>query len=452
MKHIFDHKHIGIWGFGIVGASALAWLTHHVEQITVLNKGIKPTSFPQDQHITYLEQINEQTVHTFLDTCDVIIASPGINLAKYKAWHHKFVCEADLLQMYFHKPIIALTGSLGKTSTTTLLAQTLQLHTPGTRAAGNIGTGMLNLLEDTSVQQAVLELSSFQLEHAHIFAPDLAIWTNFYENHLDFHANMQEYFMAKAHIFMHQTDSQKALLPVEIFDLLHQHHMLAPRMAFFSLQKPEPDIVEKVAQYTLYTIARNNVVKIQFGLTTDLVELPTQLPTFAANVALVSAALDLLGIDQHYILDALASSDMPAHRLENIATLRDCKIYNDSKATVWQATWQAILSFGTQPIHVFIGGLSKGVDRTPLFKNIMQHPDCTVHLFGQERFVLAAICEQLAIAHTVFETIDESFINCINSIEKPSVILFSPAGSSFDQFENFEARGRHFTQLVQDLS
>ena len=452
MKHIFDHQHIGIWGFGIVGSSALSWLIHHVEKITVLNKGLKPTSFPQDKHIFYLEQTNEQSIHDFLNQCDVIIASPGINLAKYTPWHDKFICEADIIQMYFHKPVIALTGSLGKTSTTTLLAQTLQLHTPHTVAAGNIGTGMLNLLEDTTVEQAVLELSSFQLEHTKIFAPKLAIWTNFYENHLDFHANMHEYFMAKAHIFLHQKEFQQALLPIEIFDMLMHAGLLKPNMAFFALQKPDTELLEKLDHHPIYALTHQRVIKIQNGLTTELIELPAQLPTFAANVALVSAALDLLHLDQQYILDALASSAMPAHRLEHIATIRDCKIYNDSKATVWQATWQAILSFGTQPIQVFIGGLSKGVDRTPLFKNIMQHPDCTVHLFGQERFKLAEICKQLSITHTVFETIDESFINCINNVSKPSIILFSPSGSSYDQFTNFQARGDHFTQLVQDLN
>src|SRR5690606_28349772 len=145
-------------------------------------------------------------LNTFLENNSYIIPSPGINVYPYASFAHKWLAELDLFNSEYKKPIIAITGTVGKTSVTHLLDQLLQKYTQRVLTGGNIGIGMLDLLshpENTDV--SLLEVSSFQLELCKSFAPDLAIWTTFSENHLDRHETIDKYFDAKYRILINQS-------------------------------------------------------------------------------------------------------------------------------------------------------------------------------------------------------------------------------------------------------
>src|SRR5581483_883729 len=159
----------------------------------------------QDAQCTYVPQ---ELYKNFLEDNDYIIVSPGIDTRPYKDYHHKFISELDIFFHHCKIPIIAITGTVGKTSVTTLLSKMLQQHRP-IITGGNIGIGMLELLNNKSHNEnVVLEISSFQLEHTRYFAPDVAILTNFYPNHLDRHATVENYFDAKCKLFMRQKKHQ----------------------------------------------------------------------------------------------------------------------------------------------------------------------------------------------------------------------------------------------------
>ncbi len=172
---------IGIWGFGRVGKAAASFFHKEGARVIVYDDN-KSTSIDT----TYL---TAPSVQALFNIADYVLPSPGIDIKAYYALYQgRWLCEVDIMKAYCTKPIIAITGSVGKTTTTHLLTHLLQKHGINAVAAGNIGTPMLDMIyQQDSFDLLVLELSSFQLEYAQSFAPDLALWTNLYPNHLDRH-------------------------------------------------------------------------------------------------------------------------------------------------------------------------------------------------------------------------------------------------------------------------
>jgi UDP-N-acetylmuramoylalanine--D-glutamate ligase len=162
----------------------------------------------------------EEHKELFFSSCDYILVSTGIDIrAYYATYKEKWLNELDLFADDWKKPIIAITGTVGKTSTVSFLSALLQQHQYAIATGGNIGIATFDMLStQKEMDYAVLEVSSFQLEHCASFAPDLAILTNFYPNHLDRHGSEQDYFDAKYNMFAHQNNHQKALIPFTLYE------------------------------------------------------------------------------------------------------------------------------------------------------------------------------------------------------------------------------------------
>ena len=215
---------IGIWGFGVVGKSILSFLT------SLPNKEYQ-ISILEQRSLTPLEQelikghnallVDQKFLHQFLEMNDYIIASPGVDLTPYKDFQEKWITELDLFSAVNKTPVIAVTGSVGKTSIVTLLTGLLNAFNKRACAIGNIGTPMLDLLTDATNNTYdffVMELSSFQLEHAKYFKPNIAIITNLIANHLDRHKTLENYLIAKGSLLKNQTEENIAIIPMEFMD------------------------------------------------------------------------------------------------------------------------------------------------------------------------------------------------------------------------------------------
>lgn len=227
------NKKIGIWGFGVVGKSAARYITNketwHGDKnylsLQVLDKrelSKEEQEFITKHGIEFVDQKDEKAFESFLENNDIIIPSPGVDLRLYKKYSHKFISEFDIFSASFTGPIIGITGTVGKTTITHMLDQIIRAQGVNIWTGGNIGTPVLDVLSKSEniPDLVLLELSSFQLELCKSFAPDLAIWTNFFPNHLDKHSNLQEYFDAKLQIITNQKDNQYALLPLVLADQL----------------------------------------------------------------------------------------------------------------------------------------------------------------------------------------------------------------------------------------
>jgi len=453
----FTNKKIGIWGFGIVGRSALTYFDQfNCTHIEILNS-TAIESLPTTNNKINTSIQDSSTIQDFLDSNDFILASPGIKLHAYQDYHHKFISELDIFQENNRLKTIGITGSLGKTTITHILTNILQKMSDTTIAAGNIGLPMLDIITQPqysklNLKKIILELSSFQLQQTQTFSPDFAIITNLYENHLDYHKDMNEYINSKCNILKHQTENQTALLPIELLSHLQQKGAIKTNWIFFSSKKLTQQELEELTNQTIYYLDDKIIYKKQFDTITQIFNI-SQFPaiTFDTNWLIIIATLDLQKILLTQLNSIINDLDKPEHRLQKIATLNDSDFFNDSKSTVWQATLQAVNAMDSKPIKLFLGGLSKGADRTPLIESL-QNKNVEIYAFGKEAQLVYNLCKQFKIPCNVHTTLEESFNNSIDTISQPSNILFSPGGSSFDLFDNYIKRGQYFSNLVNNLS
>ncbi len=444
----FYNKRIGIWGFGIVGKAALKALKPHSDQISVIDKrklnDTESELLKKENVLTY----SHDQLEKFLAEHDLILPSPGIDLRPYQQFSQKFISELDIFSLNFSAPIIAITGTVGKTTTTSLLAHVLEHAGYKVCVGGNIGIGMLDLLHsEEKYDYAVLEVSSFQLELSKFFSPHLAIWTNFYPNHLDRHSTIQEYFNAKQNILLHQKETDYAILPLEILGQLSAK--TDAQRIFFSTHtdkekfaKLDPaDRIIAVDDKSLWCYQNNHVEKI-----TDLTAIPDT--TYQQNMLAIIAALTALKIPVEKLFEAAPTFTAHEHRLEKVTTINGVAFYNDSKSTIAQATIAAIDKLQGRPVLLLLGGLSKGVDRSQLFKEI--HGKVTeIFCFGKEADALYQAGTSANIACRRFENLETALQSAVVCAKPGDQILFSPAGSSFDLFSNYQERGKRFKELVE---
>ncbi len=448
------NKRIGIWGFGVVGKAAVNYLHAQGYQLSVMDKRT-----PSANELDYLKEKNiawyaEQEQEAFFNSCDIIIPSPGINISQtcYATHVDKWMHELDFFYITFHKPIIAITGSIGKTSTTHILGQIFKELSIPIVVGGNIGIPTFDLInQQNSVDYAVLEVSSFQLNYCTTFAPQLAIWTNFHPNHLDHHADENEYFSAKKNIVAHQTQNQLSLM----------HFMLRPNMhspinghrrSYFIKDCPaDEELNSLIENEQLYYIHNNTIMRYAQHVHTVIMELTPALIdlTFIDNTLLLAAACDLLNLDITALEKVAHTVQLPEHRVEKVGTLNNIDFYNDSKATTTASTLAAVEKLRNRPLHLFLGGLSKGVDRTPFIQqlhNQVKH----IYCFGKEAESLYLMCLAHHIPATQYTTLNEAVLTCTNKMESGDCVLLSPAGSSYDLYDNYEQRGKHFKELIME--
>lgn len=451
----FNNKKIGIWGFGVVGKSALLYFDQFdCTSIEILNN--KPIETPNIKNICSVILQDQTNIHDFFKRNDLIIVSPGIPLHEYQIYKDKLMSELDVFYETNKIPTIAITGSLGKTSITHLLSTILQKMGRNVTAAGNIGYPMLSLITQPSdknnnnLETIVLELSSFQLQQAHNFIPDCAIITNIYDNHLDHHTSIDEYTNAKYNIFRYQKNTGQILLPLQLTADLENKLLLKNNFVFFSDHKPN---FITHAHHTIYYLENKIIYRYNDAIITPVCDINQLKPiTFETNWLIIIAALDMQKIPLNLLPEIIATVELPDHRLQKIRSINGSDFYNDSKSTVWQATLQAVNSMSNnKPIKLFLGGLSKGADRAPLLK-ALAHKNIEIYAFGKEADHLGLICKEINISYHVHQSLHNSFHACMSNIKEPSNILFSPAGSSYDLFDNYIHRGQIFTQLVDSYA
>src|SRR3990167_9468728 len=397
MNSMLHNATLGIWGYGISGRSLVNFLrTQNVTLIVFDQRGLNVDDAKLFDACGIKFCSGEP--EAFLDMCDYVIPSPGVDVRKFDAYCDKFIAELDLFQQFFTKPIIGITGTLGKTTVTGLVAKALECVGISVCIGGNIGIGLFDLIaQQGHVEYAVLELSSFQLELCKSFTPVIALWTNFYPNHLDRHGSIDMYRMAKEKICM----SDKTYL---IKPPLHLHG-------------------------TYIIPARG----------------------FVENWQLVIAVLEYFNIAQEVINDVLmrlGTSWGLEHRLELVGDIDGVTFVNDSKATVPEATLAAVKLYDSSKTILLLGGLDKDIDRRPLVSQLKDVKK--VICFGGQAEKLYTICAEFGIASSMCATLKESFDIACNVAQRGDTVLLSPSGASFDLYKNYEERGTHFKKLVKE--
>jgi len=380
---------------------------------------------------------------TFLEQ-DLIVVSPGVpaNLPALQAARKKNVpvwSEIELAWRFLRGKLVAITGSNGKTTTTALVAHILKASNIPTLVGGNIGTPLLALVEtSTDPAVTVAEISSFQLETIEAFRPEIGVLLNLTPDHLDRHGTFEEYARAKMRMFENQLERDFAVLNADDPEIT-KRMPAKPHIFWFSRQK-------RVANGAF--LRDNEIIFRNEGSETVLArrdQIALRGEHNVENVLAACAAAYLAGATPEAIAGAVKSFRGVEHRLEFVAEISGVQFYNDSKATNVDAAVKAIQAF-PGPLLVILGGKDKGSPYTPL-RDLLHERARMALLIGESADKIAADL-QGAVEISYAGTLDRA-VQIASELSQPEdTVLLAPACSSFDQFENYEQRGRVFKELV----
>ncbi len=355
----------------------------------------------------------------FIEESDLVVLSPGIRLdALPVQWARAkgipVLGEIELAWQFCSKPVIAVTGSNGKTTVVTLITRFLENGGKRVVLCGNMGIPFSEQVLDLPKKDlVVLEISSFQLESILTFRPHVAVFLNFNQNHLDRHKDLNEYLEAKKRIFFNQTSSDYAVLNYQSAQIRDSSSAISSQVRYFN----HPDVV------------RGASIKN---------------PNYLAAMTVAG----ILGVEETVCHQAFDSFKGVEHRLEWVRSVAGVDFINDSKSTTAEAGRWAMQSFNRKVIMI-CGGRDKNIDFSVL-RDVVQEKVRKMIVIGESK-------EKIKRSFSDVVPIEEcaTLLEAVKTARKNAVagecVLFSPMCTSFDMFSNFEERGMVFKEIVQQL-
>ena len=379
---------------------------------------------------------------------DLIVVSPGVPvdarpLVQARTLGESVIGEIELAAQFFPGRIVAITGSNGKTTTTTLAGEIIAAGGFPAVVGGNIGTPAVTLVEGATPETvAVLEVSSFQLETIQSFRPWIAVVLNITPDHLDRHRTFEAYTDAKARIFENQRGDDFAVLNADDPTAATLANRTRAQVFWFSRKRE----VQQGAYVNDGRILFRDVKGQREIMLTS--EIPLKGSHNVENVLAAVAVGALSGVSAEKIRDAVGSFKAVEHRLEYVATVRGVEYYNDSKATNVDATIKALESFPAN-IHLILGGKDKGSDYTVLNDLLRQRVKRVYTIGSAATKIESQIKGAAEIMHA--ETLENAVRRASEVAQPGDIVLLAPACASFDQFRSYEHRGKVFKEVVGAL-
>jgi len=381
---------------------------------------------------------------------DLIVVSPGVptdtpEVQQTKAFGMPIIGEVELASRFLQGKIVAITGSNGKTTTTTLVGKIFSDAGLPTLVGGNIGLPVIDLVaKSTPETTSVLEVSSFQLETIEDFHPHIAVVMNITPDHLDRHGSFENYAAAKTRITERQTAEDFLVLNAENKATQMVAAKTKAQIFWFSLRRPVKQGTFVHGESIVFVAHEG--AKAEPVMPVDEIHLKGS--HNVENVLAAVCAARLAGIPAETIRHAVGAFKAVEHRLELVKTVRGVEFYNDSKATNVDAAMKAVASFGGG-IHLILGGKDKDSDYGTM-SDLLKERVKAVYTIGSaaekiERQLHGVV--KMVQAGTIQTAVQEAAKAAVAG----DVVLLSPACSSFDQFENYEHRGRVFREVVNEL-
>ena len=378
---------------------------------------------------------------------DLIVVSPGVplstpELVQVQKFGLPIIGEVELAARFLKGRTIAITGSNGKTTTTSLCGAILEKAGYPVHVGGNIGLPVIGLVEDSREDGwSVLEISSFQLETTEKFRPDIAVILNITPDHLDRHGSFANYVAAKERIFGAQTPDDKLVLNADD-DVTSRAAARAPSQVFWFSRKR---VIRQGAFVHEGAILFRASEQAKPEPILKLDEIPLKGVHNVENVLAAVCASRLAGVAPEAIRAAVASFRAVEHRLEFVAEIDGVSYYNDSKATNVDATIKAIEAFPSG-VHLILGGKDKDSDYRQL-RPLLAGRVKAVYTIGSAAEKISNHLDG-AVPLVAAGTLDRAVSLAAEAAEEGDVVLLAPACASFDQFENYEHRGQTFKSLV----
>ena len=401
-------KRILILGFGREGKSSLAFLDKYLPEVHVAVADKNPMEGVKHFGEDYLQAVYDY---------DIVIKTPGISLKDFDAKGVEITSQTDLFLSQFHNQTIGISGTKGKSTTTSLIYHLLKSSGHDAILTGNIGIPCFDIMEQIHEDSIVVyELSAHQLEYVHN-SPRVGVLLNVFEEHLDHFGTFGRYKHAKFNLLRY--------MGADDYAVVH----------------------DSLLMETL-ELGVNNVTFSRMDFDIDEDTLPILGPHNLLNAKAALCACAAYGIDVRDVIPYLYTFKPLEHRLEPVGTFGGVTFVNDSISTIPQAAIAACQTLGRVDF-LLLGGFDRDIDYTPLADYLMEHPVPHLLFTGKAGERMMSMMDKVQANKARYATMEEAF-EYLKSHSKPGdVCLLSPAASSYDQYKNFEERGRKFKQLAE---
>ena len=460
LKECFKNKKVTVMGLGLFGGGvgATKFLVSQGAEVTVTDlKSAEELSVSLKllNGLPVKYRLGKHSEEDFADT-DMLVVNPAV---PDDSRFLQIACDNNVhidseLNIFFKLcsvPVIGVTGSNGKSTTTSLLGEMLKKAGIKTWVGGNIGVSLLEYLDEIKPDDVVvLEISSFQLEYLSRLemSPHISIVTNIAPNHLDRHKTMEKYIDSKKAIIRYQKEDDYAILNYDDPTLRKWEGKSKDRILWFSATKE----LEQGA------FLNNNEIIINHNSKRNVIPCSTKIKIQGLhnrqNITAAACAAILMHADVGSIKNAIAEFTGLEHRLEYVHTINEVKYYNDSKATTPEAAIAGIRAFDS-PIIVIAGGYNKKVSLSEFARECVKNTKCVV-LIGETARNIQELINNLKGKKAqpevyVAKSLDESVRKASEVAGVGDIVLLSPACASYGMFTNYEERGKRFKELVRRL-
>lgn len=448
MKNIskFANKKVLVLGLAKSGESA-ARLLDKLGAIVTVNDGKPFEENPAAQSLLE-EGIKVVTGGHPLELLDEdfewMVKNPGIsynNPMVIRALEKKIpvITEVELAYLISDAPIIGITGSNGKTTTTTMIAEVLTTGGQNGLLSGNIGFPASQVAQDAGERDTlVMELSSFQLMGIEAFHSEIAVITNLMPTHLDYHGSFEEYVAAKWNIQKNMTASDYVILNFNQDLAKELAKKTAAQVIPFSTQE---QVDGAYLDGDVLTFRGEAIMKAS--------ELGVPGSHNVENALATIAVAKLRGVDNQVIKETLAHFGGVKHRLQYVGEINQVKFYNDSKSTNILATQKALSGFDNSKVILIAGGLDRGNEFDELVPDIKGLKKMV--LLGESAARVKRAADQAEVSYLDASDVRDATRKAFSVAETGDIVLLSPANASWDMYKNFEVRGDEFLAVFKEL-
>lgn len=449
----FIEKKVLVLGAGISGISVACVLQNRGAQVTLSDS--KPQELLKNKDFSAIHESGVTLAlgrqdEGLLEGVDWVVVSPGISINiplinSAKSRNIKVMSEIEVAYQLCPAPILAVTGTNGKTTTTTLIGEMVKTTDRNVVVGGNIGLALSQEVAEVGEKGIVVaEISSFQLEGSIDFRPRVAAILNITPDHLDRHHSMENYIAMKERIFANQTSDDYIVLNYDDLTVREMASKVPSKVFFFSRQTElssgifvKDGMIIMKWQGKTYAVVPVSKIQLRGGHNIE-------------NVLAACGVAFFAGVSLSAMVKTLINFTGVEHRIEMVSTINGVTYYNDSKATNPESSIKALEAFDKN-IILIAGGRDKNTDLTVFMQLIKEKVDHLI-LLGEakERFEVAAIAQGVNQIHSV--TSLAAAVQLAQQIaKKPQVVLLSPACASYDMFASYEERGKLFKKLVYEL-
>lgn len=454
-------KKVLVVGFGVSGVAVAKYMAKQGAKITISDAKQKSELMESVNACASLKlefDLGKQTGRSFLNH-DLIVVSPGVplntpHLQEAREQKIPITCEVEIAAAAIKEPIIAITGTNGKTTTTTLVNEMIKADAKESFAGGNIGTPLLNyVLEGKKANYVVAELSSFQLELTEKLIPAVAVFTNLEEDHLDRYQDMTSYIAAKKRLLQVCDRNSFVVLNYDDPNIMKFGEECPGKLIWFTKKDPMA-IGGAFAENFVgtYYDASQRKIFARFAGKEEVYDL-AQFKLFGdhnrENLMAAICAVRPLGVSQKAIQTVINSFKGVPHRLEFVRKKDGVYFFNDSKGTNVMSVKRSLEAFASSPIILIAGGRDKHSDFGVLADLVVKKCKILI-LMGEAKEKINRALGDYAETYLV-GTFEEGVLLAFQKSRNGDVILLSPGCSSFDMFRNYEERGEYFKKIVNQF-